>query len=318
MTQFLDIHLADDDERRAAHENCHDVWSLGLPLAAHVARREDSALHRRARWVVGCLDGRVVAALASHPLRFQLHDRSFPGIGIASVHTLPEFRGLGLAQRMIRWIEPFERQRGARLSVLFCDIDPRYYARLGYTLCPSHRGWASTASIEHAPVGNDGWRLQATDTAETFAKQIPNSADIYDSDHGRRAFSVERTADYWQHLADRLPEAERFWFVSPGRDRCGYVWLRTVDSDLVIDDHAVRDGADATRSMLLRAVVELATQRGLARAGGWLPSTPLADGLFGLAPRTDEITMLKPLDEGVVLDQATIAACDWLQEIDHV
>jgi GNAT superfamily N-acetyltransferase len=318
MTQFLDIHLANDDERRAAHENCHDVWSQGLPLAAHVAHRECSALHQSARWAVGCLDGRVVAALASHPLRFRWHGRSYPGIGIASVHTLREIRGLGFAQRMIRWIEPFERQHGARLSVLFCDIDPRYYARLGYTLCPSHSGWASTASIDLPHVGNDGWRLQPAEKTGTFAAQIAAFAEIYNSDHARRAFSVERTTDYWQHLADRLPEAERFWFVSPAGDRCGYVWLRTETRDVVIDDHAVRDGVDANRSILLRAVVKLAAQRGLARAGGWLPAVPLTDGLFGLEPRTTEITMLKSLDEAVVLDQAAIAACDWLQEIDHV
>ena len=105
MTKTLDIHLATDQQRRHAHANCHDVWSLGLPLAEHIARRETSALHRRARWIVGCVAGRVVAGLASHPLMFRLDGSVHPGIGIASVHTLPEFRRQGLAPQMLEWID---------------------------------------------------------------------------------------------------------------------------------------------------------------------------------------------------------------------
>ena len=149
-------------------------------------------------------------------------------------------------------------------------------------------------------------------------RRVSRFAELYDSDHGQRALTVGRTTDYWQHLAERVPEAERFWLVSPAHDRCGYAWLRIVGGDLLIDDHAVRDGSDAVRSVLLRTIIELAAERGLARVGGWLPAIPLANELFDVASRTDEITMLKPLDEGVVLDPAAIAACDWLQEIDHV
>jgi GNAT superfamily N-acetyltransferase len=318
MTQFLDIHLATDDERLAAHENCHDVWSLGLPLAEHVARRENSALHRRARWIVGCLDGRVVAALASHPLRFRLHGRSLAGIGIASVHTLVEFRGQGFAQRMVRWIEPFERQRGARLSVLFCDIDPRYYERLGYTLCPSHAGWAVTVGGKAIDDRDASWQLLPAPTGDDFAGAIAQYADLYNSDHGRRALAIERTPDYWQHLAAREANDERLWLASKSGDRRGYVWLRTAGRDLVIDDHAVRDGDERTRAALLESVTHLALERGLARAGGWLPMAAPASELFAIVSRHDEITMLKPLDEGVVLDPAALAATDWLQEIDHV
>jgi GNAT superfamily N-acetyltransferase len=318
MTQFLDIHLASDAERIAAHENCHDVWSLGLALEDHVFRRESSALHRRARWIVGCLDGRVVAALASHWLRFRLHGRSLPGIGLASVHTLREFRGQGFAQRMVRWIEPFERQRGARISVLFCDIEPRYYERLGYVVCPSHAGWSVTAGRKVVENRKRDWELMPAPTGSQFAGAIAQYAKLYDSDHGRRALSIERTADYWQHLAERQAYDERFWLASKSGQQCGYTWLRTVGRDLLIDDHAVRDGDESTRSALFEQVTQLAVERGLSRAGGWLPTVAPAGEHFAIVPRRDEITMLKPLDEGVTLDAAALAAMDWLQEIDHV
>lgn len=315
MTQFLDIHVAGDAERRQAHENCHDVWSLGLSLADHVARRENSALHRRARWIVGCIEGRVVAALASHPLRFLLHGRSFPGIGIASVHTLEQYRGQGIAQRMIRWIESLEQHEGARISALFCDIEPRYYERLGYTLCPSHFG---TAKTDGAGSPQAGWRLVAAAAGEEFSQRVPRLAEIYTSDHGRRTLAIDRTAEYWLHLAARLPQAEHFWLVEPGGQKCSYVCLTTAEGQLIIQDHAVRGGDAACREALLRSVISLARERGVAQVGGWLPATPPVEGLFAISPRRTELSMVKALDLALSFDPAAIAAADWWQEVDHV
>ena len=318
MTQFLEIHIAGDAERCQAHENCHDVWSLGLSLSDHVTRRESSALHCRARWIVGCIEGRVVAALASHPLRFLLHGRSFPGIGIASVHTLQEFRGQGLAQRMIRWIESFEQHEGARISTLFCDIEPRYYERLGYTLCPSHLGVAKIDGAVRANGPPDGWRLVPVTAGEEFSQRIPRLAEIYSSDHGHLALAIERTPDYWAHLAARLPKAEHFWLLDRSGQECGYVWLTTADQGLVIQDHAVRLGDATTREALLRLVISLGRERGMDQVGGWLPAVPLASELFNLTPRTTEITMVKSLDLALSFDAAALAATDWWQEIDHI
>ncbi len=318
MTQFLDIHLASDEERRAAHVNCHDIWHLGLSVEDHVIRREKSALHRRARWIVGTLDGRVVAALASHPLRFRVHGRSYPGIGIASVHTLCEFRGQGIAQRLIHWIERFEHEQSAAISILFCDIEPKYYERLGYILCPSYLGWADCgdATLQRSEVA--GYRLVAAGSAEDFAAQIPRFAALYDSDHGRRPLSIERSEDYWLHLAARQPTAERFWLVSDRNEECGYVWLRPKPDELIIEDHAVRDGDEGLRTALWSCSIAVGKSGGLARTGGWMPASSQAARLFQIAPRRDEIAMVKPLDQTLTIDPEAIAAADWLQEIDHV
>lgn len=314
MTQFLDIHVASDEERCRAHENCHDVWSLGLPLADHVSRRESSALHRRARWIVGCLGGQVVAALASHPLHVRLQGRSLPGIGIASVHTLRSHRGQGIAQRMVRWAESFEQLEGARFSALFCDIEPRYYARLGYILCPAHQGTAVAVAQDR----DLGYRLAVVGANESYSRRIPRLAAIYDSDHGRRALAIERTVEYWEHLGERKPTAENFWLVSPTGSECGYICARTAERGLVIEDHAVQNGEVALRETLLRLVIDLAHARGLSQVCGWLPAESPARELFTLTPRATEITMVKSLDMAITLDDEAIAATDWWQEIDHV
>ena len=134
----LDIHPASETERIAAYRNVHDVWSGGLDLEAHVARRLQSVQHNRADWFVGTLDGDVVTSLACYPLMFQLDGDSVPGIALGSVHTRADCRRRGFAGELIAWVEEHQQRRGVVLSLLYSDIDPRYYARLGYQECPSN------------------------------------------------------------------------------------------------------------------------------------------------------------------------------------
>ncbi|MBI2823550.1 MAG: GNAT family N-acetyltransferase [Planctomycetia bacterium] len=316
MPTSLDIHVASAAERRAAHANCHDVWSLGLPVDKHVARREASPLHQRARWIVGCLGSQVVCALASHPIVLRVHGASVPGMALASVHTLASLRGRGFAQQLLAWIEPFEHARGARVSTLFCDINPGFYARLGYVLCPSHEGWAVPAA-PRPPENID----EQDDT-----RLVPLTADsdeswiraIYDSDHGRRPLAVERPADYWRHLAARFPNSECLIMTTAAGERLGYVRVHRVENDLVILDHAVEGGDDRLRAELWRHAIALGTRQEATRVGGWLPDGPPAQALFHVEPRHDEITMVKPLDDRIAIDAAIVAASAWVQEIDHV
>ena len=118
-----------------------DIWSKGLPLEEHVASRLASPKHRLAQWYVGTLDGRVVVSLGCYPLVFSYRGETAPGFSIGSVYTLAECRGQGLAPQLLDWVERHEAGRGPKSALLYSDINPDYYARLGYTLCPSLEGW---------------------------------------------------------------------------------------------------------------------------------------------------------------------------------
>ena len=136
------------------------------------------------------------------------------------------------------------------MSVLFCDIQPDFYSRLGYLLCPSNLGWAAANRGRSTGGIEDGWQLVPAGSIEDFAGQAAAFAELYDSDHGQRALVIDRSVDYWQHLVARQPNDERFWLVTGADKARGYVWLRTTGHDLVIDDHAVRDGDESARAAL--------------------------------------------------------------------
>ncbi len=313
MSPHLEMHPASPEELRAAHQNVYDVWSKGLSPEAHLARRLGSPHHNWARWYVGLLEGRVVTSLAAHPLELRLGGAVFPMIGIASVHTLAEFRGQGLAPRLIAWVEQFEREQGAAVSLLFSDVAPGYYARQGYTLCPAHLGRRELGSHAAAPPATRA-RLESFKATNGLGRMM----GLWSGCHGHWSLSLERSAEYWQLLLDRRPDDDFYWLRDEGDALAGFVRITPTAGTWKICDWAVEAGQTELLAALFDATLHLALERGARQVEGWLPDWPVVRGRFSLSPRPDEITMLKWLVPHEPWSAAQIAAADALCEIDHV
>lgn len=312
----LDCHLATPAEREAAYRNVSDVWSMGLSPEEHLRRRLTSPKHQSARWYVGCLDGQVVTSLGAYPLELRIHGHVLPSVAIGSVHTLPAFRGRGLAPRLLDWVHAFLQARGTRATLLYSDIEPEFYARLGYRRCPCYVGW-----VEASPrtAASSGPRHQAPLTRFDPTEEVARMAELYDAYHGRFAISIARSAQYWQQLLCR-GENDEFYWLGTSREVRGYVRLACHEAELRISDFALTTSpasTDAAES-LYRGIVELAGETGAARVGGWLPKTAAAQRCFRLEPRTQEIAMIKVLDEADRFDDDALRQTDHFTEIDHV
>ena len=88
----------------------------------------------------------MVTSLAAHPIQFRIDGNTVSGIAIGSVYTTKDVRGRGLAPLLIAWVEDYKQRQGTGLSVLYSDIKPEYYVRLGYALCPSWEGFREAAN----------------------------------------------------------------------------------------------------------------------------------------------------------------------------
>ncbi len=322
----LEIHPASPAEREASFHNTHDVWSRGLPLAEHVAFRMQSPLHGRAQWFVGVLAGRVVTSLAVHPLEFQLRGTRLRGFAIGSVHTLGEFRRRGFAPRLLAWVEEYRRQLGDQLSLLYSDISPEFYSRLGYQLGPALHGWcdremqAELSRPVVAMVPEENPHLAPFDGRQELAKM----ARMYQTFHGSRPLSIVRSPEYWAHLFERQPNDEYYWVTTTPGTHIGFVRLKPKGNELHVVDFGFLD--PPTTPMVLqmqygllgRLLVEHAFKRGAARIGGWLPDSPISRRWFDVSARTEEIPMFKSLDPTVDLDDEAIAGTDCFCELDHV
>jgi predicted N-acetyltransferase YhbS len=311
-TVCLDIHPASREELVAAHSNVYDIWSKGLGLEEHVRARVDSPSHRRATWYVGTIEGRVVTSLGCYPLRFRVRDDNLMGVAIGSVYTVSDFRGRGFAPQLIAKVEDDEHKRGAALSVLYSDIEPQYYARRGYTLCPSWEGWCQPNAAALEVSDSPQWVPVSATT------DLARLAALYADYHGGMPLSIARDDDYWQSLLEKAPNDEFYALVDDGQAWLAYARISVNAGAWRIVDYALADASDSLAEVFYGKVIAAARAAGAARAGGWLPDCPAARRYFELAPRPREITMIKSLSEAVRLDPDLIAATNRFCYIDHV
>jgi hypothetical protein len=218
------------------------------------------------------------------------------------VHTLAEYRGRGLAPRLLAAVEEIQRARGRRLAMLFSDIGLAYYERLGYVAGRSHAGWADVGATTF-----DGRLVTEAGTAYD---------DVRAECEKRRPFAICRTAEYGAHLDTRSSGQQRWIVENVAGGRVGGFSLLLRGDRATIEESFARD--DDAEGFVVRAILAAARELGATRVGGWLPDTPATRAAFDVRPRDEELTMLKPLDEAVPIDAAVLAATDWLDGIDHV
>ena len=305
MGSNLIIHPASSEEVIAAHRNVFDIWSKGLSLDDHIRYRLESPSHERATWFVGCVDGRVVTSLGCYPLRFRLLEQELSGIAIGSVYTLREVRGQGFAPQLLKWVEDYQRQQQAALSVLYSDIGPDYYARLGYVLCPSLEGWRD--------LGDRSADFTASHRLGGFSAPVhlPDVMELYAAYHGAVPLSIARDAGYWAAMLKKLPGDEFYALEAPNGTWAGYVRIGRKDDTWRITDFALENQSKELAEGLYAAFLSLARSGGAHRAGGWLPDSPAAKKFF-------DITMIKPLASEWALGEDAIAGTSRFCEIDHV
>lgn len=297
----------------AAHKNVFEQWGRGRSLDEHLEYRLHSPSHRRATWFVGCVDGAVVTSLGCYPIQFQVAGETMPGVAIGSVFTTRDFRRRGYAARLAEWVDAHHKQHGVGMSVLYSDIDPNYYAKCGYVLCPSYEGWFRPRD-EEFPQSASGLSLVEFDVREEFTEV----ATMYAEYHGAAAISIVRDKAYWDSIIEKFPHDRYFWLEEPTGGRAAYVRTQQAGTTLRITDYALANRDDELAEELYATLLSAAATWDFERVGGWLPSGEAARRFFNVQRRSKEITMIKPLAYERPLTAAAIASTGYFCEIDHV
>jgi GNAT superfamily N-acetyltransferase len=311
MTEHLDLHRANPDELAQAFRNVHDVWPWAPDPEEHTRRRLADLRFKNATWYVGTLDGRVVTACGCYHVSVSIDGTVERAAAVGAVHTPAEFRGRGFAPRLLAFAESQELAVGKTFSLLYSDIGPAYYERLGYRPCPAKQGWADlSVALRDLP---EPCTLRRIDALEV----IPELSAIYDRAHAGRALSIARSSDYWCYLITQRPEDE-FYFAELAGKRVGYVRVVNRPNGLLLRDLATNDETGEVERGLYAAVIGLAVARGAARVGGWMPADAVCRELFTVTDRVKELTMLKPLVERIHIEDRHRTAAEHFHEIDHV
>lgn len=171
------------------------------------------------------VDGRIASHLHLTARDVRFGSVKVPMNGVMWVGTLPEYRGLGFAQNLLRLADDRARQTGTIVQSLTTGM-PQFYRPLGWGIC-GRQTFAQTLS-RNLPAVTDGvvegrggvWHVRPWRQVE-----LNDLMGLYDLQYAGVNGSVVRTEDYWRWIIGRK-YAHVVWVACQGETVRGYAFVK--------------------------------------------------------------------------------------------
>ncbi|GAC1346160.1 MAG: hypothetical protein NVSMB23_23350 [Myxococcales bacterium] len=301
------------DERSGYFRGAQQVWGGGLGADPFVAfqRRLAEAPEAAGRYRMFGLfprgEGSLLAAMKAYAFEGRFRGAALQVLGIGAVFTPPQLRRQGHAARMLGLALERFASAGADAALLFSDIEPGYYERLGFH--PIESGEAVVEARALPRMG--GFRRARAGDEERLSA-------LFDRAREDGPFSLAR--DGWT-LAFQL---RRLRELARARNQPEPEWGVVVDGSVgeagavvrlsraAVDVLEAAWTTDAARDRLLGGLRDLLGRAGRPHLHLW-PTRQLRC-LSAPAPRAAAVAMLAPLRSGVTLpgprDPADVSLLD--------
>ncbi|MFT5291571.1 MAG: putative N-acetyltransferase YhbS [Planctomycetota bacterium] len=287
------IRRADDPETRAkVFEIGRVTWDASSDPSQFLARMlACPRRHRATGWLVE-EEGRPVAGLLAYPLTFSSADgTAIDGVGLGAVATMPENRKRGHADALCRKVLEDAEQRGAPLALLFSEIKPEYYARMGFEIAA---GW------EHLCTDLPG--LAASTEAAPWQPLDPRTnlesiGDLYARDHAGN-LHLRRDAEGWKHSLAR--NSNVLW-LGLGDPLVGYARVSVEEHDFYFSELMLREATPEAFAAALAGLAKTALLWRCSRITCWLPPSQVPAPWFREESRGKTLPMVRGTDEGPLL-----------------
>lgn len=203
------------------------------------------------------VDGRIASHLHLTARDVRFGAVKLPMNGVMWVGTLPEYRGLGFAQNLLRLADDRARQTGAVLQALTTGM-PQFYRPLGWGIC-GRQTFAQTLS-RNLPAVSDGvvegrggvWHVRPWRQVE-----LNDLMALYDLQFAGVNGGVVRSEDYWRWMIGRR-YAHVIWVACQGESVRGYAFVK---------DHKILEIAThPSHPQALRALLGRVRSEALERA----------------------------------------------------
>ena len=177
--------------------------------------------------------------------------------GVMWVGTLPEFRGLGFAQNLMRLADERARATGHPLQALTTGM-PQFYRPLGWGVCG--RQTYAQALSRNLPQVSDGviegragfWHVRPWRQVE-----LSDLMSLYEKQYAQVTGSVIRSEEYWRWLIGRR-YAHVIWVACQGEAVRGYAFVK---------DHKILEiASDPAHPQALEALLGRVRAEALERA----------------------------------------------------
>ncbi len=281
----------------------YEIWHEGLSRRAYdrfyVAQTATawgrSHLERQA-----LVDGDDV--LASGKLYWfdaTLEGRAVRVAGLGAIFTQPAHRGRGAARELVERMLESAASRGADLALLFSEIGPDYYSRLGFTPLPATNRALRVVEDDRrgapATMVRGGEERDLIDIAAMGRARAEPYRFHLNRDRDLIQFSIAKQ----RLLAGLGPPGARelqFFIAEEGASAVAYVVVSVKGHEWTLAECGDRDPAGARAGAILQVLIarEPAEQR--PSIAGWLPSgfLPPQIAVVSERPSTD-VMMVRPL-----------------------
>ncbi len=171
------------------------------------------------------VDGKVVSHVHLTDRTIRYGSATLPINGVMWVGTLPEFRGMGFAQNLMRLASERARRGGAVLQALTTGM-PQFYRPLGWAVCG--RQTFGQILSRNLPQVSDGvlegrgafWHVRPWRQVE-----LGDLMRLYEGQYSRTTGSVVRTEEYWRWIIGRR-YAHVIWVACQGEAVRGYAFIK--------------------------------------------------------------------------------------------
>jgi predicted N-acetyltransferase YhbS len=203
------------------------------------------------------VDGRIVSHLHLTDRRIRYGSVAIPVNGVIWVGTLPEFRGMGFAQNLLRAASERGHENGVPLQVLTTGM-PQFYRPLGWGVCG--RQTSGQIVSRNLPQVADGlvdargslWHVRPWRQVE-----LGDLMALYELQYARTTGSIIRSEEYWRWMIGRK-YAHVIWVACLGESVKGYAFIK---------DHKVLEiASDPAHPHALRALLGRVRAEALERA----------------------------------------------------
>ena len=213
-------------------------------------------VYRPDQRILAKVDGRIVSHLHLTERNMRFGSVTMPVNGIMWVGTLPEFRGMGFAQNLMRLASERGKESGAVVQVLTTGM-PRFYHGLGWGIC-GRQTIAQTMSRSLPQVsdgvvdGRAAWHVRPWRQVE-----LGDLMSLYEQQYARTTGSVVRSEEYWRWMIGRR-YAHVIWVACLGESVKGYAFIK---------DHKILEIAfDPAYPQALRSLLGRVRAEALERA----------------------------------------------------
>ena len=203
------------------------------------------------------VDGRFASHVHLTDRHVRYGGTSLPMNGVMWVGTLPEYRGLGFAQNLMRLADSRAREAKVPLQALITGM-PRFYSPMGWGVC-GRQTFGQTMS-RNLPQATDGiiegkgefWHVRPWRQVE-----LNDLMNLYDRQYKDTNGSILRSEDYWRWMIGRR-YAHVIWVACQGETVRGYAFVK---------DHKVLEIAtDDAYPQALKALLGRVRAEALERA----------------------------------------------------